>query len=269
MVEHHGMLDDANGHLRGDPATYEMIVNRDWANFRRSAISRSIRRRRSKCHIFRIQSRAAQPSALCLAHPTTPIALSRGGKLVYKTLPDVQPREGSVTHVDFGNAWPERPPFSPGDGRRQRRAAVDSAQRVLTVSLPKAEETTFNLSSYLHSVDLDLMGVWNWMREFFEAMETAAMQSTNANTEVTYVTDAKALLTRLVLDGGHEMITPPLSPHSFARGPATARPARVDAPAGHSSTRRARSACRAEQCILTDHRVALARLASRRLVRRD
>ena len=29
LVEHHGMLDDSGGRLRGDPATYQMIVERD------------------------------------------------------------------------------------------------------------------------------------------------------------------------------------------------------------------------------------------------
>jgi hypothetical protein len=79
---------------------------------------------------------------------------------------------------------------------------------VLTVHLPKSATAQVALSCYLNPADLSVMGVWGWMRELFEAAQLAAAQNPVAATEVNVVSDLAALVTRLVLEGGHEMITP-------------------------------------------------------------
>jgi hypothetical protein len=53
-----------------------------------------------------------------------------------------------------------------------------------------------------------LMGVWNWLREDFEARELAALQGGIAAYTLGSSSDLVALLTRLVLEGGHDLITP-------------------------------------------------------------
>jgi hypothetical protein len=78
----------------------------------------------------------------------------------------------------------------------------------LTVYLPKSGMVQVPISSYLLPPDLDLMGVWAWLREFFEASEAAAMLSPAADSSLTLTSDNIAEITRLVLEGGHEMITP-------------------------------------------------------------
>jgi hypothetical protein len=60
----------------------------------------------------------------------------------------------------------------------------------------------------LSAADLEVMGVWAWLQDAFDAAEASAMQGGNAEYAVDYTTDLVALLTRLILEGGFEMITP-------------------------------------------------------------
>jgi hypothetical protein len=211
MVEQHGMLDDAHGRLRGDAATYGMIVARDKGQIPKVGNTPMDPSAQLKVPYFSDPiARGAALAQLPNTSDNTNGAIRRG-ELVYTPLKDVQPRPGSVTHIDFGGTWPERRAFRVVMQEGKAPPHWDSVARVLTVSLPKAEEITINVSSYVRPADLHLMGVWNWMREFFEAADSASMQGGSANTEVTYATDAKALLTRQVLDGGHEMITPSIA----------------------------------------------------------
>jgi hypothetical protein len=67
------------------------------------------------------------------------------------------------------------------------------------------------LSSYVKPQDLELLGVWNWIRELYQQDQATALEGGTAGPALVELTDELALLTRLVLDGGHEMITPQLS----------------------------------------------------------
>jgi hypothetical protein len=131
-----------------------------------------------------------------------------GNSLNYSTLPDVQPRPGSVTYIDFGVDWPQRRSFRLAIVEGLAPPAWDSANRVLTIYLPKSAVVEIGLSCYLNPADLTVMGVWEWLREGFEARELAAVEDANAAESLTYVSDVIALLTRLALEGGHEMLTP-------------------------------------------------------------
>ena len=82
---------------------------------------------------------------------------------------------------------------------------------MFTIYLEKAQVADFPLSCYMSNADLSLMGVWDWMREFLEAEEMASMQSSAASDLVPQGTDAFALLTRMVLEGEHPMLTPSVS----------------------------------------------------------
>jgi hypothetical protein len=211
LAEWHGMFDDALGKLRGDHATFNEIVTRDKGD-------------------FKAQGGVPMDSRAQLPMPYFPDPLARGaafqnlphtnndtsgelveGALKYTTLPDVQLLTGSSTHIAFGHRWPDREPFRVVVEEGSYLPQWDNSTRVFTIYLEKAQMVEIPLSCYMNSADLSLMGVWDWMREFLEACEAAAMQNSSANFIVPSMTDAFALLTRLVLEGGHPMLTPSLS----------------------------------------------------------
>jgi hypothetical protein len=236
LAEHHGMFDDNNGKLRGDASTFHLMVARDNSELPKQG------------------DVPLDPSPL-LAVGYLPDPIARGAALrnlpntpdntngaidnnalSYKVLLDVQSRPGSVTYIDFGNQWPQRSAFLLSLEEGKAKPEWNAAGRELTVSLPKGTVASVDLSSYLSGSDLASMGVWNWLREYFEAQEIAAMQSGVADYFLGASSDLIALLTRLVLEGGHEMITPartlimvhavqqPLSKPQFVQLPVVHRP---------------------------------------------
>ena len=80
---------------------------------------------------------------------------------------------------------------------------------MLTVTLGKAESVTVGVSCYVDPSDLDVLGVWSWVLELYEAAQALALQQ-GSGTGIVQLTDELALLTRLVLDGVYGMITPQL-----------------------------------------------------------
>jgi len=76
---------------------------------------------------------------------------------------------GSTLQIDFGADWPERMPFrlqlaepSNPDGPSDP-PVWDAPNRVLRVSLGKAEQSTIRLSSFFAEDDLDTLGMWRWI----------------------------------------------------------------------------------------------------------
>jgi len=208
LAEHHGAFDDAVGHLRGDPTIYDLIVSRDSATIPTDGgVPLDPGPELAVSYLPDAIARGAAlrdlPNTL---ENTNAYALTTG--LAYDELPDVQPRAGSVTFVDFGSGWPERRAFRLALVEGTAAPRWDDAHRLLVVSLPKAAVATVELSSYVGDGDLELMGVWGWLRELFEAAELAAIQSPSADLGVTATSDLIALLTRLVREGGHALITP-------------------------------------------------------------
>jgi hypothetical protein len=208
MAEQHGMLDGTQGKLRGDPATYHMIVTRDKYEFpKQNGVPLEPGPNLAVSYLPDPLARGAAFAGLPNTVDDTSGRVSNNS-LRYTTLPDVQPSPGSVTYIDFGAQWPARMAFRVVLVEGTTAPQFDAAQRVLTVSLPKGALVTVNLSSYISESDLTVLGVWDWLREYFEAAEASVMQSGDAGTLLTNVSDIVALLTRLVLQGGHEMLTP-------------------------------------------------------------
>jgi hypothetical protein len=209
MAEQHGELDNAFGHLRGDAGTYNMIVARDSFEFPKVGKDSPIDAN-SNLKVQYLPDPIARGAALrdLPQAPGNTNGKIKNNSLNYYLLPDVQPRAGSVTFIEFGSGWPERKAFRLTLVEGSSAPKWDSANRVLTVSLPKSGVASVELSSYLNSDDLDIMGVWGWLREIFDAQESNAMTLSWAGSSVTWTSDMIALLTRLVLEGGHEMITP-------------------------------------------------------------
>jgi hypothetical protein len=208
LIEQHGLL-DLKGRLNPDLATYTMITQRD---------------------SYVVPTQGKYP---LVAGPTFdvgyfPDPFARGAAfrelpntpddsdgridskgLTYTALPDVDPRPGSVTYIDFGtDPWPNASSFRLLLVEGSQPPSWDAASRVLTVCLQKGTVVTVPLSSYLLPPDLDVMGVWGWLRELFEALETSAIRSTDADSELAPTSTDIAEVTRLVLEGGHEMMTP-------------------------------------------------------------
>jgi len=219
LAERLGMFDNAAGKLRGDPATYDLIKTHDEGHFAQQAVP------------GQTQPMPLEPDAEAPI-PYLPDVLARGAVLrdlpgtadgvsgtadpaasavpiVYVPVADANPRPGSVTMVDFAGAadWTKTRTFRVvcADGTAQ--PAWDAASRALTVSLPKASTRVVPLSCYVAPGDLRLLGVWQWIREYFDALA----RTTPIPEDLWPGSDADALahIIQRAAEGGHWMLTPP------------------------------------------------------------
>jgi hypothetical protein len=208
LVEQHGLF-DVKGVIDGSTKTYDLIVERD--GFVIPTVEKNPLVPGSTFDVGYFPDPLARCAALRNL-PNTPNDTNGriGSKgLTYSILPDVDRRDGWVTFIDFGSKpWPDASAFRLLLVEGSQAPAWDAASRVLTVYLPKSGMVQVPLSSYVLSADLDIMGVWGWLRELFEASEAAMMQSSAVDSSLTLTSDNIAEITRLVLEGGHEMITP-------------------------------------------------------------
>jgi hypothetical protein len=209
LAEQHGKFDGSDGRLRADPATYNMLVARDAFEFpTQDGVPLDPSALLTVGYLPDPFACGAALRNLPNAPDNTNGRIDTSGALAYATLPDVQPRPGSVTYVDFGTDWPERSPFLLSIAEGIGAPIWDASNKELMVFVPKGETVEIDLSCYLSESNLLSMGVWAWLREYCEARERAAMTGGAARIMVTVTSDTIALLTRLVLEGGHEMITP-------------------------------------------------------------
>lgn len=210
MVEQHGLL-DKNGKLDGDAATYHLITQRDSFQLPTENNQGKVPLEPgATVKVGYLPDPLARGAALRNLPNTPDDTNSRiGGKgLSYATLPDVDPRPGSVTYIDFGaKPWPDQSSFRMVLVEGSSSPHWDPAARVLTVYLQKANLATVPISSYLAAADLEIMGVWSWLQELFEAQELGSMQNA-PDVELTLTSDQIAQVIRNTLEGGNEMLTP-------------------------------------------------------------
>jgi hypothetical protein len=207
MVEYHGVLDDSSGHLKGDSATYNLLITRDEAEIPTvNKVPTDTRAQATTPYLPDPIARGAAFRNLPNTRSNTDGEVVQGA-LTYANPPQVEYRPGSVTHLSFGTAWPDRVPFRMVIAEGKNKPKWDAQQRVLAVYLPKATETDVPLSSYLSADDLSLMGVWDWLRQYLEFAELQSI----TNGGPVYPSDGMARLTQLTLEGGHPMITPALT----------------------------------------------------------
>ena len=186
LLEQHGAFDDNAGRLKADAGTYDLIVQRDQGQF---AV---------------VGDTPVEPGAQ-LAVPYFPDPLARGAALAGL------PHAGPVTRVGFGAAWPDRQPFRIRLADGTAAPSWNGQERVLTIRLGKAESATVPLSCYVDPADLELLGVWDWVRELYEQEQANAFGAGGAAETLVGLAGELAALTQLTLDGGYEMITPGLS----------------------------------------------------------
>jgi hypothetical protein len=163
MAEVHGMFDSGS---QLDKAAYDLIVAREGA-FNADGIH----------------------SEDQLALPYLPDPAGRGAAL--QNLPGMAP--GAVKQVLFApgpGGWPDWLPFRIAVVEGAGAPSWDNTSRVLTVQLPKAEIVPVRLSTYLNENDLELMGLWQWLKA--EGLPAAQLQQ----------------LKDLALKGRHWMISP-------------------------------------------------------------
>ena len=218
LAERLGMFDDATGKLRGDAATYALIKHRDEGKFKTEPVPNQMEMpidRNDQATIPYLPDRLARGAALrdlpgsgegtsATADPATD-----ANPIDYTPLADANPRAGSVTLVDFAGAddWTKTKPFRIALADGSGPPAWDAAGRVLTVSLPKAMTKVVPLSSYIAPLDLRLMGVWQWIREYIDALARTTpigedlWPGNNA--------DVIAHIIQRAAEGGHWMLTPP------------------------------------------------------------
>jgi hypothetical protein len=209
MAEQHGMFDNAMGHLRGDASTFQTIVTRDAYEIpQKNGVQLIAQPSMPVEYLPDPIARGAALRALPNTLPDTYGLISGAGALDYTPLPDVQPNPDSVTFIDFGEQWPERESFLMTLQEGTTAPEWEAGSRALHVGLEKASVAVVDLSCYLSASDLAIMAVWGWIRELFEAQTLAAMTDPSAYLDVPFRGDLLALLTRLVTEGGHEMITP-------------------------------------------------------------
>jgi hypothetical protein len=208
MAEQHGMLDNVHGHLRGDASLFNVIVARDDYEIpKKGGVQLVSQGALPVLYLPDPLSRGAALRDLPNTANNTYGLLSKN-QLSYGPLADVQPNTGSVTFIDFGSQWPDRQAFLMTMQEGSTPPEWDATNRILGVGLPKASVAVVNLSSYLSAGDLSIMALWGWIRELYESDETFWMTEAGADLQVPRTSDLLALLTRLVTEGGHEMITP-------------------------------------------------------------
>ena len=204
LAETHGALDDPVGRPRAD--LYQMLRDRDGAA------------------LGSIQNVTIEPAER-LVVPYLPDPIARGvvlrdlpgtaggtvgrpdesGRLIYEPLAGEVVRPGSATIIpfDFDAAWPNaiciRLALADGDGPPD----WNPDSRVLTVHLAKGSLARVPLSSLVDPDDLELMAIWDWMRQWLDD------QQTTDPTTLLEIGDQVAKATQLALEGGHWMLTPP------------------------------------------------------------
>ncbi|MDQ3678009.1 MAG: hypothetical protein M3401_14645 [Actinomycetota bacterium] len=228
MCERLGIFDEPGGALKTDPATWQLISQRDAGEFQQTSIAVA----------GNVTAAPVEPTERIDPLPHLPDPLSRGAAfrdlpgapsatigratgvgppaaIAYDLLSDPNPRPGSATLIEFGSGaadWQQFKAFrlrlsEPKPGDSVARPQWDAVQRVLSVYLPKGQMTTVPMTSYIAPGDLKLMGQWQWLREHIERVTVTEVrpQYLRPGAEI----DQIAHVLQRAVEGGHWMLTPP------------------------------------------------------------
>lgn len=219
MAEHHGMFDNASGKLKGDQATYDLIVAKDAGKLPTQDAGDA---QHTKVPVVPDPIIALPYLPDPFSHgaalrdlPDTPPNTNgtiKASKLSYAIPPDAPERPGSVTLIPFGHKWPDLQSFRFKLVEGTGAPTWDATGHELTVSVPKATTLAIPVSSYLGANDLRAMGVWEWIKQYVDALN-ADYLSKGANDpflaqELNSVAEFFELVTRYALEGGHWALTP-------------------------------------------------------------
>ncbi|MSR56221.1 MAG: hypothetical protein EXS05_00920 [Planctomycetaceae bacterium] len=228
MAERLGMFDDAAGKLKSDAATWQLIGQRDAGKIPSASLTIagmtddypvvSDDRIDELPYLPDPLSRGAAirdlPGALVGSIGQVRPGAGASGPITYVPLSDPNPRPGSATLISFGGEadWQGTVGFrlaleEPPPGPIEPAPTWDPAARVLTVFLAKGQTRVVPVTSYMTPEDLNLMGVWQWLRGFVERI-------TVTNPRPEYLApgqsvDRLAHVLQRAVEGGHWMLTPP------------------------------------------------------------
>jgi len=141
MAETHGMFDGPQGML-GDPATYNMIVNKD----------------ASLAEFYDVDR---------MQLPYLPDPLALGAVVRFRSL-EADGESDETVRVPFDGDWPQLQTFRIQVVERTNANSeprFDTARRVLLIPLEKAETAEVWLSCYMPERTVPEMGVWRWTVE--------------------------------------------------------------------------------------------------------
>jgi hypothetical protein len=227
MGEQLRMFDAEDGSLKSDAATWKRLAELDDGTFPHQTIDVAGKE----------QAHPIQTDAEIDSLPHLPDLFARGaalrdlpgtpdgavarvtpfsgedGPVTYQALSDPNPRRGSATLVRFqeDGDWGKCLPFRlalEGVGEGGETAPYwDPESRLLTVRLPAGAMSSTALSSFLDPRDLELMGVWQWVREYVERL--AIMGASPKYLRPGEADDVIAHVLQRTVEGGHWMLSPP------------------------------------------------------------
>ena len=181
LAESHGFLDDATGRPRAD--LYGELRDRDGAQLTEDT-----------------EGKVVVAAADEIVVPYIPDPFARGVAL--RDLPGTARGTATLLPFTFKDEWPAavglRIAVEDGDGPPR----WDAATRVLTVQLAKAEVARVPVSCWITEADVELMAVWNWLREWVDGLVTTDPA------RLMRLTDELDMAGRRALEGGHWMLTP-------------------------------------------------------------
>lgn len=243
MAEHMGMFDDADGKLRRDAATWQLLAHRDGAPPPEPSDPLDTTARDGELPRVKVTVAGQEkvfpliPDAFLAELPYLPDAWARGvalrdlpgapqgsigrvdaltvsGPVAFELLDDPNPRAGSALLISFGSDddWRAmqglRLALDEPTGATAAAPHWDAETRTLTVFLAKGARKVVPVSCYLLPVDLPKMGVWQWLQE-----EAAARQREDPRVLGLVPGDAVDELAQILqrtVEGGHWMLTPPV-----------------------------------------------------------
>jgi hypothetical protein len=110
----------------------------------------------------------------------------------------------SVITIGFGSEWPDLQGFRMRLVEGSQPPQWDATQRVLSVSLPKGETRTINVSSHLADQSaLELMGMWTWLMQRLDELVSQGLMTADERAALV------GQLRQLSIAGQSWMITPP------------------------------------------------------------
>ena len=126
---------------------------------------------------------------------------------------------GSMTQIDFGDAWPDRLPFRLrlAEGQSGTPPQWDGVGRVLTVFLNKAEQASVRIASFIAEDDTGILGQWGWLADTLPAgaLDTNA-RAIAAGGALWLLTPPRTIT---LVHAVQQPLTPPQASVSALRGP--------------------------------------------------
>jgi hypothetical protein len=215
LLEHSGVLDDANGHLRGDRDLYFYLLGYDGKSFAASPLNTKVPDPTTPTNGTGATQYIFTDDYVKVPYLTDPI--SRGVSLLQLPFGTTLVGNVSLEGGNYGVPWGKTTAVIASlptllahriklvDGSPTSYAPTKAANAngnvELTLRLPKGSVATIRLSSFLQqdtssvpSKDIDQLGIWQWLSRGADGTQLSA-------------TDAKTMRT-LIAGGAHWMATP-------------------------------------------------------------